>query len=142
MSLELINDPIEFARELSLGLEATTQYRPTREQLKDAVDVMNQYLWAVKGDIPATISSSKVYLDVPDYPEVQNVSDDALERSRIDDAIIKGKINSFMWLGSTGLEAFGIQMGGVNGVNIVAPYKIRANTAFLPVDAVEAQFAA
>ena len=139
MSLELISNSIDLARELSLDLELQPE-TPSEEQIGAAIHVMNQHLWSVKGDVPALFRAEEAYLDLPEMPQdIELLSHSSLMHSRIEQAVIKGKIDSFRWLGSTGVTAFGIQL---YGVDVLAPRKMTSRNAFVPVEAVGAQFAA
>ena len=139
MSLELINNSVDFAREISREVELRPGL-PSEEDLQAAVNVMNQYLWGVKGDIRATFITDEAYLDLPDSPEtIELFSHNSLRASRLPEAIVRGKIDSFKWLGTTGMNAFGLHM---NGVDVLAPVRLKTTNAFLPIDAIGNQFAA
>lgn len=132
MSLELINNPIQFARELSRNLSERADL-PTEEDIEETLHVMNDYLYSVNGNISALLHADEAFIGLPDEPvSIELLSFRSLLQSRVEQATLRGKIHSFRWLGSTGMNAFGLQM---YGVDVLAPTKERSNNAFIPVEA-------
>ena len=133
IEIEPITHSIDLARELSVDLEIRKfDDAPSEEEIEAALYVMNQYLWAMKEDIPSTLRAAEAYLDIPDSPTrtIEVFSHIDLEKARIENAIITGKIDSFKWIGSATMQAFGVK---IYGAQVRSPKKQHANTAFIPV---------
>jgi hypothetical protein len=137
--IDLITDSISFARELSVDL-ATREYPPTESEIHSAVKIMNQHLRGVKGDVPAIIKADTAYLNLPyDKMDVEFLSDAAIEQAKIEKALMRGRIESFHWLGSQAMTAFGVHLFGVD---LIEPERRFLTTAFVPVEAISSQLAA
>jgi hypothetical protein len=133
-----VPDSIDLARELSIELE-TRPYPPTEEDIYAAVYVMNQHLLGVKGNTPALIKADEAYLNLPyDAMDVAFLTDTEIEEARVEKAIMRGRIESFHWLGSTAMTGFGVHL---YGVDLLAPHKQFSATAFVPVEAISVRLA-
>jgi len=133
-----VTDSIDLARELSIELE-TRNTPPTEADIYAAVYVMNQHLRGVKGNIPALIKADEAYLNLPyDEMDVAFLTDNEIEKARVEKAIMRGRIESFHWLGSTAMTGFGVHL---YGVDLIAPHKQFSATAFVPVEAISLRLA-
>jgi len=133
-----VTDSIDLARELSIELE-TRNVPPTEADIYAAVYVMNQHLRGVKGNIPALIKADEAYLNLPyDEMDVAFLTDNEIEKARVEKAIMRGRIESFHWLGSTAMTGFGVHL---YGVDLIAPHKQFSATAFVPVEAISLRLA-
>jgi len=136
--LQQVPDSIDLARELSIELE-TRPYPPTEEDIYAAVYVMNQHLLGVRGNTPALIKADEAYLNLPyDAMDVAFLTDTEIEEARVEKAIMRGRIESFHWLGSTAMTGFGVHL---YGVDLLAPHKQFSATAFVPVEAISVRLA-
>jgi hypothetical protein len=136
--LQQVPDSIDFARELSIELE-TREHPPTEDDIYAAVYVMNQHLLGVKGNTPALIKADEAYLNLPnDQMDVAFLTDAEIEAARVEKAIMRGRVESFYWLGSTALTGFGVHL---YGVDLIAPRKQFSATAFVPVEAISLRLA-
>ena len=137
-SLQPITSSIDLARELSVELD-TRDKLPTEIDIFAAVRLMNQHLQAVKGDVPAIIKSGEAYLDLPsDSIDAEFLAESDIQKSRVEQAIVRGRIERFHWLGSSTLSAFGVQM---SGVELLAPHAKFYTSAFVPVESISLQLA-
>jgi len=137
--LQQVSDSIDLARELSIELE-TRPYPPTEEDIYAAVYVMNQHLLGVKGNTPSLIKADEAYLNLPyDEMDVAFLTDTDIEEARVEKAIMRGRVESFHWLGSTAMTGFGVHL---YGVDLIAPHKQFSATAFVPVEAISLRLAA
>lgn len=135
MSLELINDSILVARQLAINLEYRSKSKDSAE-IEAAIQTMNKALAAAPSDASGLLYTREVYVDLPD--PVQNI--EYLDRrplmtSRIEKAVVSGRILTYRWLGSEGLALFGIQFNG--DVDILEPHYLSPMNAFVPVRALE-----
>lgn len=140
-AFQLLNNSVELARELSLELD-TGENPVTEEVIYDTLHILNQYLLAVKGNTPAIVKANEVYLDLPadvnDLITAEFLSEAAIEQSRVEKAIVRGRIEQFQWFGSATMTAFGVQM---YGVELISPYHKFHSSAFVPVDTISLQLA-
>jgi len=135
---EQVTSSIDLARELSIELE-TRSTPPGESDIYAAVHVMNEHLRGVKGNIPAVIKSSEAYLDLPDdQTDVEFLPESLIDQARVEQAIMRGRIERFHWFGSTTLTAFGVQM---YGVELISPYRRYHTSAFVPVESISLQLA-
>lgn len=137
MSLVRIEDSIEFARELAIDLELSGA--PTEGDIHAAVDAMNHHLFGTGANTRALLSAQELYEDLPTYEmEVELLSEQEIQQAKIEQAIVKAKIDSFYWLGSASVTGFGLQM---YGVDILTPVARHSNSIFVPLDAVGVRLA-
>ena len=133
-----INSSIELAKELSAELESRNTL-PTEVDIHAAVQVMNHHLIGVGGNTPALIQAHEAYLNLPkDALDVEFLADSDIQRARVEKAIMRGRVESFHWLGSTVMTGFGVQL---YGVELIAPRKQYSATAFVPVDGINVRLA-
>jgi hypothetical protein len=134
-----VTDSIDLARELSIELEMRP-IPPTEEDIFDAVYIMNQHLEGVTGQVPALITANEAYLDLPaDVSDAAFISSAAIEKTRIEQATMRGRIERFHWFGSTVLTAFGVQL---YGTELITPHRKFYSSAFVPVEAISLHLAA
>ena len=137
-AFQQVSSSIDLARELSIELE-TRPSPPTEEDIYAAVYVMNQHLLGVKGNTPALIKADEAYLNLPyDEMDVAFLTDEEIEKARVEKAILRGRIESFHWLGSTAMTGFGVNL---YGVDLIAPHKQFSATAFVPVESISLHLA-
>ena len=136
--LQQVTNSIDLARELSIELD-TRDIPPNETDIYAAVHIMNEHLRAVKGNVPAIIKSGEAYLDLPDdQTDVEFLSESIIELSKVEQPIIRGRIERFHWFGSTTMTAFGVQM---YGVELISPYRKYHTSAFVPVESISLQLA-
>jgi len=136
--LQQVTDSIDLARELSIELE-TRPIPPSEADIYAAVYVMNQHLLGVKGNTPALIKAEEAYLNLPnDEMDVAFLTDSEINEARVEKAIMRGRIESFHWLGSTAVTGFGVHL---YGVDLISPRKQFSATAFVPVEAISLRLA-
>lgn len=101
-----INDSIGLARELSAELETRTRGLPTESDIYAAVQVMNHHLLGVRANTPALIKADEAYLNLPnDSTDIEFMNDNDIQKARVEKAIMRGRVESFHWLGSTAISA-------------------------------------
>ena len=138
-ALQQVPDSIELARELSLELELR-ETPPSEDDIYAAVHIMNQHLLGVGGNVPSLIKTGEAYLNLPyDAMDVAFLTDEAIERAKVEQAIMRGRIESFHWLGSTAMTGFGVNL---YGVELLSPFKQFSASAFVPVEAITTRLAA
>jgi len=136
--LQQLTSSIDLARELSVELE-TRGTLPAESDIYAAVHIMNEYLQGVHGDVPALIKAGEAYLDPPaDQMDVEFLSEQVIAQARVEQAIMRGRIERFHWFGSATMSAFGVQMYGVELIEPRHKYHI---SAFVPVESVSLQLA-
>jgi hypothetical protein len=134
-----VNDSIDLAKELSLELEARTRGLPSETDIHAAVQVMNHHLFGVKANTPALIKADEAYLNLPnDSMDLEFIADTDIQQARVEKAIMRGRVESFYWLGSTAISGFGVHL---YGVELIAPRKQFSATAFVPVEAISMRLA-
>ena len=133
-----VSSSIDLARELSIELD-TRDSPPNENDIYAAVHVMNEHLRGVGGNVPALIKAGEAYVDLPDdQMDAEFIHESLIERARVDQAIMRGRIERFHWFGSTTMTAFGVQM---YGVELISPYRKYHTSAFVPVESISLQLA-
>jgi len=133
-----ITSSFDLARELSIELD-TRGVPPTENDIYAAVYVMNQHLMSVKQNVPTVIKAGEAYLDLPDDKmDVEFLPESLIEQARVEQAIVRGRVERFHWFGSATLTAFGAQM---YGVELISPYRKYHSSAFVPVESISLQLA-
>jgi len=137
MALIQITDTIEFAREIASDIQA--HELPTEDIIQAAVDVMNHHLFGVRGNTRALLRADAAYLIPTDQIEAELLlTEQEIADARVDNAIMRTKIDSFTWFGSTALTGFGLR---TFGVDLLAPEPRHVDTAFIPLEAVGVRLA-
>lgn len=147
-SSERITDSLEYAKEISSEIDSSPEANDTKA-IVAAVHLMNQRLWSSGGNVLSTFKADEAYLDVPDMRlGVERVSHDSLQRSRIENPVIQGLVDSFRWVGTAGLSSFGLQVYEAqvldeshlylkNEQKVVKPVPpTKSQSAFIPIDAI------
>lgn len=134
-----VADSIDLARELSIELETRTSM-PSEADIHAAVDVMNHHLFGVGGNKPALIKAESAFVNLPNNEfDAEFLPDSLIEQARVEQAIVRGRIESFHWLGSTAISAFGVN---ISGAELIAPRKQFLVSAFIPVEGISLHLAA
>lgn len=134
----VLGDSIALALELANALEGCNNL-PDEDELKMAVGLMNHQLFGSRQNEHSFIKAEDIYALPSDKADIEFIAEEDIQIARIKNVIIKGKIDSFNWVGSVSLSGFGIRMFDVR---FYEPGLHRIETAFVPLRSIEARIAA
>lgn len=136
--ITLIQDSIEFARDLAIHLELK-EVPPSEDDILSALQIMDAQLTGAGEDVRAMFAIHHAFA-VPDFSiEVEMMHDDEIDDSRIGESVVRARLDGFRWFGSTHASGFGLRLFGVD---IVEPTRNHVPTAFVPLEAVSLRLAA
>ena len=134
MELVRISDSVKFAKEVADDLAGHDL--PTESDVQAAVDIMNHHLFGMHHNQRMLLQAGEAYLIQDDAIDLELISEEQIQQSRIENTLMRAKIDSFHWIGSVALQGFGLR---VFGVDFVSPKLHHTATAFIPLDSMGPQ---
>jgi len=130
MALIRITDSIKFAKEIAE--DVTSKGLPSEEDIRSAVKIMNERLHGMGQDRRVLLRAAKVFTIPTDEFEADFLSEPEIQQSIVEDAFVKARLRSFIWLGSVSISGFGVNL---YGVDFIEPRHHHTESAFMPLDA-------
>ncbi len=129
MALVKITDSIAFAREMAIEYELRGNNGV--EELQATLDIMNHALYGRRDNQRAYVKSLVAYLIPVGEIEAELLTEEQIVDARVDEPIMKGKIDTIHWFGSASLTGFGLTLCGVD---FYRPTLRHAAQAFVPLE--------
>ena len=136
--IEIINDTIDFARELAFEVELRPEL-PTEQEILSTLEIMDAQLKGSGENVRSLFAFETAFL-IPDYSiEVELMEDDEFVASTVPASIVKARLSHFEWSGNMVDTGFGLRLFGVD---FVEPVRRHEPTAFVPLRALDLRLAA
>lgn len=108
------------------------------EAIAQTLHLMNKVIMPTE-DRLAIVKSAAAYELPHDDADVETLTEDDVQRARLAEVVVKGKLNYVQWYGSMSLRGFGFR---VFNACFLQPERGTAESLFIPVETIDLHIAA
>ena len=136
--IEIIEDTIEFARELAYEVELRSE-PPSEAEILGTLQIMDAQLKGCGENVRSMFTFESAFI-IPDFPlEVELMTNQEFATSVVTASVVKARLTHFEWSGNLVDAGFGLRL---HGVDFIEPVRRHEPTAFVPLHALGLRLAA